>query len=97
MEIDEERIKKIEKLLEENNKMLKQVRSVQKRAWWAMILKWTLFIAVSFGAYYAIQPYLERVNSTYSDMMNIFGNSNEQNPTGGNISAFFGQNNESNE
>ncbi|MBP6925626.1 MAG: hypothetical protein KBC22_01020 [Candidatus Pacebacteria bacterium] len=94
MEIDEKRIEKIEKLLEENNKMLKQVRSVQKRAWWAMILKWTIFVALSFGAYYAIQPYVERVNSGYGQMLNAFGNA--QNGAA-NISAFFGQNTESNE
>lgn len=56
---------KTHELVEENNKMLRKLRSAQR---WDRMIKygyWIIIIGLSFGAYYFIQPYLEMVKSPF--------------------------------
>ena len=50
---------KTHEIVQENNKILRSLRSSQR---WDRIIKygyWFIIIALSFGAYYFIQPYAE--------------------------------------
>jgi len=61
------------KIAEENNVILKSMRSTAR---WGLALRvsyWVLIIALSFGAYYFIQPYLE---SLYGAVDRVSGNVN---------------------
>lgn len=48
-------------MAEENNKMLRSLRNAQR---WDRVVKygyWVIIIALSLGAYYLIQPFMESV------------------------------------
>lgn len=54
---------KTHELAEENNKILRSLRNAQR---WDRVIKygyWVVIIALTFGAYYLIQPYLEMLTS----------------------------------
>lgn len=69
MEIDDKKFEQLRRTVEENHKMLKQVRSVQRRAWWGSMLKWVVIVAVSLGAYYIVQPFVENLNNAYESVI----------------------------
>jgi hypothetical protein len=48
-------------LAEENNRMLRKVRGVQKRQAVFSVLKWIVIIGVAVGAFYFLQPYIDNV------------------------------------
>ncbi|HNW71664.1 MAG TPA: hypothetical protein PKZ36_00370 [Candidatus Paceibacterota bacterium] len=53
-------------IAEENNKLLRKVRGVQKwRAFWT-IAKLVIIIAIGFGAFYYLEPYIGRVTNTFN-------------------------------
>jgi len=54
------------KLSRENNEMLKKVRGIQKRAHFFQIMYWLFIIGITVGAYYYIQPYIEKILSVYN-------------------------------
>ncbi len=61
--------KKIEEMLElsrENNKLLKKVRRVQKRAQLTRMIYWLFIIAITAGSYFYIQPYIEKTMALYN-------------------------------
>ncbi len=69
MEINEKKFEQLKRTVDENHKMLEQIRSVQRRAWWGSMLKWAVIIAVSLGAYYVVQPFVENLNQAYDSVM----------------------------
>ncbi|MDQ3075836.1 MAG: hypothetical protein M3Q34_01790 [bacterium] len=46
-------------LVEDNNRMLKKVRSVQRRTAFFQIVKTLVILGISIGAFYFLQPYLD--------------------------------------
>lgn len=56
---DKKLLEKVYQLAEENNEMLHKVRSVQKRTFLFQIIRWTLIIGISIGAFYFLQPYVD--------------------------------------
>ncbi|MFA7285749.1 MAG: hypothetical protein WC011_02790 [Candidatus Paceibacterota bacterium] len=56
---DKKLLEKVYELAEENNEMLHKVRSVQKRAFLFQIIRWTVIIGISIGAFYFLQPYVD--------------------------------------
>ena len=56
------------KLAEENNKMLRGMRRSARIASVLRILYWVIILGSAFGAYYAIQPYLNSVVESYNGM-----------------------------
>jgi hypothetical protein len=63
----------VKKLLEENiriskenNELLLKIRNVQRWAQITRYLYWFVIIAVSFGAFYFVQPYLENLLNLYT-------------------------------
>ena len=72
------------KLAEENNAILKSIRSSNR---WSMAFKfsyWAIIIGLSFGAYYFIQPYLEslmgvsgQIKSSVNDVQSMTSQIND--------------------
>ncbi len=68
-------------LTKENNKILRKLRSSQKWASITRLLYWAVIIGISVGAYYYLQPYLQKIMNAYSQSMSTldkvqnFGNS----------------------
>lgn len=56
---DKKLLEKVYELAEENNEMLRKVRTVQKRQYLFQIIRWTLIIGISIGAFYFLQPYVD--------------------------------------
>ncbi len=62
-------------LAKDNNAMLHKIRGVQRWAQIYRVFYWIIIIALSFGSYYFIQPYIGKVLNVYSggvsDVKNI--------------------------
>ena len=58
-------------LAQQNNVMLKKVRGVQKRAFVMSLVKFLIFVGITLGAYYYIEPYLKQVLGIYSNLSGI--------------------------
>lgn len=61
----EKQLQEILELSRENNHLLKGVHS---RARWGMffwILRWAIVVGILFGAYYYVEPYVEKATDTY--------------------------------
>jgi hypothetical protein len=54
----------------ENHQLLLKVRSVQRWSSVTRILYWVILIGISFGAFYFLQPYIERIMKIYSYLPN---------------------------
>ncbi len=61
-------------LARENNEMLKKVRGVQKRRAFFNALKVLFFVGVAVGAFYFVQPYVDKTR----DFMESLGVAKEQ-------------------
>ena len=71
--MDEQSKKILEETLEltkDNHLMLKRIRRSQKNAQLMRGLYWIFIIAISFGGYYLIGPYLSKISSLYSGIYN---------------------------
>ena len=68
-------------LSKENNHLLRKIRGVQKRAQTFRLVYWIFILATVFGAYYYIQPYIEKfipvIGNTQTQLDNLskLGNS----------------------
>lgn len=61
-------LRRLTELTEENNKIL---LSVQKHTRWATfftVVKWTLFITLTVGSYFAVQPYIGDIVNGYKNL-----------------------------
>lgn len=54
------------KCLKENNRLLLEVRKVQKRAQMVKIVYWAIIIIIGIGAYFAVSPYFTQLESIYT-------------------------------
>lgn len=62
------------KLAEENNEILRSIRSGRR---WGIAFKvfyWAIIIGLSYGAYYFIQPYLKMVTGVYGQVQDNIDN-----------------------
>ncbi len=66
-------LKKTYELAEENNHILKGVRSSNRWSMFFLITKWVVIIGVAVGAFYYIQPYVDPFFKAYQDIQNSFG------------------------
>ncbi len=55
-------------LAEENNKLLHKIRGVQKRETLWQVLKLLVIIAIAFGSFYYLEPYLDKVMGLYNSV-----------------------------
>lgn len=61
----EKQLQEILELTRENNHLLK---GVHRRARWGMffwILRWAIVVGILFGAYYYVEPYIQKATDTY--------------------------------
>jgi hypothetical protein len=58
-------------LAEENNKMLHKIRGVQRRGAVYQVLKYLLIIAIAFGSFYYIEPYLNKIMDLYNSVSGV--------------------------
>ncbi|MFZ2149927.1 MAG: hypothetical protein WAV15_02090 [Minisyncoccia bacterium] len=59
------------RLSEENNKILRKVRSVQKWSFLWQALKIFVIIGVALGAFYYLNPYIDGLINVYSSMSGL--------------------------
>ena len=72
--MDEESKKVLQNMLElteENSKMLHKIRGVQKREAVWQTLKILVIVAIAFGSFYYIEPYLNKVMDLYNSVAGI--------------------------
>lgn len=65
------------RLLQENNEILHKLRRTQRIHGVSRIFYWVIILAVSFGAYFWVQPYLENVQDAYSDVLGKFNSAQD--------------------
>ena len=73
--MDEEDKKMLEETLElekENNKLIRKVRSVQKQAHFFRVAYYVIIVGIAVGAFYFLQPYIDRVESVWDETSAIF-------------------------
>ncbi len=71
--MDPESKKMLEEALElsrDNNEMIKRMRRSQKNSQLLRGLYWVLILAISFGGYFFVGPYLSKITSIYSSAYN---------------------------
>lgn len=67
MDLDAQQIaKETLELTRENNHMLKKIRGSQKTAQMLRALYWVIIVALSFGAYVYLTPYLQKLEGIYT-------------------------------
>ena len=62
---DKKIIKETLELTRENNRLLKKMRRRQFWGTLTSVLYWIIVLGVSFGAYYFLQPYLEKMKELF--------------------------------
>lgn len=70
--MDQELRNLLEKTLqvsEENNELLRKLYRSQKWSQFMSVMYWVLIIGVTFGVYYYLQPYIETVLGTYTNLI----------------------------
>lgn len=70
MNLPEQNLQELLELARENNEMLK---GVHRRARWSMffwILRWAIVVGILFGAYYYVEPYVDKAVETYQKTTN---------------------------
>lgn len=65
-------------LAQENNKMLRKVRSVQKWGTFWSSFKILLVIGVAFGSFYFLEPYLDPIINFYGSVSGMSSDSDNQ-------------------
>lgn len=55
-------------LVQENNKILRNIRRSNRWSNIFRIFYWTLIIGASIGAFYFIQPYIDAITKTYGSL-----------------------------
>ena len=71
---EKEVLQKTFELAEENNKILKGIRSSNR---WSLIFKifyWVIIIGIAVGAFYYIQPYVDMATKAYKSVQGDFQN-----------------------
>ncbi len=78
-------LERTHKLVEENNVILRSIRRSNRVGMVMRISYWVVIFALSFGAYYLIQPYLEAVVGAYADLKGLQGDVNSVQSTAGSL------------
>jgi len=65
---DDKRLRAVEKLVVENNRMLHKMRRAQILGTIFTVVYWLVIIGVGIGAFYFVQPYIESLYGVYGDI-----------------------------
>ena len=71
---EKELLEKTYELTEENNKILKGIRSSNRWSAFFRIFYWIIIIVVSVGAFYYIQPYIDVATKAYRNIQGDLNN-----------------------
>lgn len=55
------------KIAQENNEILRNMRSVSRWSTAFRVFYWIVIIGLSLGAFYAIQPYVDQIMGVYNE------------------------------
>ena len=58
-------------LAQENNKMLRKVRSIQKWGVFWSLLKIILIIGITLGSFYFLRPYIDKIKDLYNSISGV--------------------------
>lgn len=64
----EKRLRAIEGQLVENHRLLVRIRRVQRHGNLFRLVYWLILLAVAFGAFYFINPYLKQLERFYQNL-----------------------------
>ncbi len=65
-------------LAKENNQLLNKLVSYQRWARWLNISKWIIVVAATLGALYYIQPLIDNLWDTYSELLGTISDTSIQ-------------------
>lgn len=68
-----EDIEDIKLMMQENNKMVRRLHTAYRINSVISIIKWTVIIGFTVGAFYYIQPYLENMLKLYGSINSLTG------------------------
>ena len=68
-----EDIAEIKLMMEDNNKMIKRLHNAYRLSYAFSIIKWTIIIGFTIGAFVYIQPYLENMLKLYGSINSLTG------------------------
>ncbi|MBP6854868.1 MAG: hypothetical protein KBD26_03010 [Candidatus Pacebacteria bacterium] len=88
---ESKKLDEVYELTRENHAMLKKVRRVQKNTMTMRVIYWLIIVAMAFGAFYYIKPYVESLVSVYTNTTNTIGNIEESIPDIGSVSEILRQ------
>lgn len=71
-EIDPKMLRELHRLTKENNTMLHKLHGDLKRARMWRTLKLIVTLALLFGAYYFVQPFIENLTNAYTSVQQSF-------------------------
>ena len=63
-----ELLEQVKATAEENTKILKSIRRSSRISYFFSILYWIVIISISVGAFYYVQPYIDDLTKTYSQI-----------------------------
>lgn len=69
-EKEKELLRSIQIMTEENNKILKKMNRRAVLSSVSRLLYWGVIIAIAFGAYYFIEPYVTKITDLYNTVSN---------------------------
>ena len=72
--MDEDDFMRLEKLVKENNEILRGMRHSMRVGRFFSILYWVFFVGIAFGAYYFVQPFVEPFVSVFQTIISSIGN-----------------------
>jgi hypothetical protein len=65
---EEDLLKKTYELSQENNKILKGIRSSNRWSTLFKVFYWVIIIGIAVGAFYYVQPYIDIATKTYKSI-----------------------------
>ena len=68
-----EKLNRILKIVEEDHKLIRKMYKAQRMRTVFRIIYWALFIGISLGTYYYVQPYLVRLLDVYDSIFQDLG------------------------
>ena len=71
---EKELLEKTYKLSEENNNILKGIRSSNRWSTFFKVIYWTILIGIAVGAYYYVQPYVDLAFKAYKSVQGDLNN-----------------------
>ncbi len=87
METDSALLREIHKLTKENNTMLHKLTKDARRARFWKTLRIAFVLALLFGAYYLVQPFIDNLTDAYASIQDSFEQLQETKDTLSNIGS----------